>query len=107
MLTDFTGADRVIIACGRTDLMLGIDGLAALVKQQFRLDPFTNTLFLFCGRRWDRIKALKDFDTVEGYEQLYAKLQTIPGIDNVWMLKYYSERNQGECCGHFWQRLWT
>jgi len=35
------------------------------------------------------IEAHKDFDTVEGYEQLYAKLQTIPGIDNVWMLKYY------------------
>ena len=31
----------------------------------------------------------KDIDTVEGYEQLYAKLQTIPGIDGVWMLKYY------------------
>ncbi len=35
------------------------------------------------------IEAHKDFDTVEGYEKLYAKLQTISGIDNVWMLKYY------------------
>ena len=58
MLTDFTGADRVYIACGYTDLRRGIDGLAALVQQQFSLDPFTNTLFLFCGRRRDRIKAL-------------------------------------------------
>ena len=58
MLTDFTGADRVYIACGYTDLRRGIDGLAALVQQQFNLDPFTNTLFLFCGRRCDRIKAL-------------------------------------------------
>ena len=40
-----------------TDLRKGIDGLAALVQQEFRLDPFTNTLFLFCGRRRDRIKA--------------------------------------------------
>ena len=31
----------------------------------------------------------KDVDSVEGYEQLYAKLQTIPGIDSVWMLKYF------------------
>ena len=31
----------------------------------------------------------KDIDTVEGYEQLYSKLQAIPGIDSVWMLKYY------------------
>ena len=58
MLSDFTGADKVYIACGYTDLRLGIDGLAALVKQQFSLDPFSNTLFLFCGRRRDRIKAL-------------------------------------------------
>ena len=58
MLTDFTGADRVFIACGYTDLRRGIDGLAALVQREFHLDPFTNTLFLFCGRRRDRIKAL-------------------------------------------------
>ena len=58
MLTDFTGADRVYIACGYADLRRGIDGLAAMVQQQFNLDPFTNALFLFCGRRRDRIKAL-------------------------------------------------
>ena len=58
MLNDFTGADHVYIACGYTDLREGIDGLSAMVQQQFNLDPFTNTLFLFCGRRRDRIKAL-------------------------------------------------
>ena len=46
MLNDFTGADKVYIACGYTDLRKGIDGLARLVQQQFELDPFTNTLFL-------------------------------------------------------------
>ena len=56
MLNDFTGADQVYIACGYTDLRKGIDGLARLVQQQFELDPFTNTLFLFCGRRRDCIK---------------------------------------------------
>lgn len=35
------------------------------------------------------IAAHKDIDTVVGYEQLYTKLQSIPGIDSVWMLKYY------------------
>lgn len=58
MLSDFTGADKVYLACGYTDLRLGIDGLAALVKQRFSLDPLENCLFLFCGRRRDRIKAL-------------------------------------------------
>ena len=51
MLNDFTGADKVYIACGYTDLRKGIDGLTRLVQQQFELDPFTNTLYLFCGRR--------------------------------------------------------
>ena len=53
MLSDFTGAERIYIACGYTDLRQGIDGLAGIVQQSFNLDPFTNTntLFLFCGRR--------------------------------------------------------
>ena len=51
MLNDFTGADRLYIACGYTDLRKGIDGLPALVQQEFDLEAFTNTLFLFCGRR--------------------------------------------------------
>ena len=58
MLTDFNGADRVYIACGYTDLRRGIDGLASVVESQFHLDSFSRTLFLFCGRRRDRIKAL-------------------------------------------------
>ena len=58
MLSDFKCADKVYIARGYTDLRKGIDGLALLVRQEFDLDPFTNTLFLFCGRRRDRIKGL-------------------------------------------------
>ena len=38
MLNDFTGADKVYIACGYTDLRKGIDGLARMVQQQFELD---------------------------------------------------------------------
>ena len=73
MLTDFTGAERVYIACGYTDLRCGIDGLASLVQQQFNLDPFTNTLFLFCGRRRDRIKAL--YWEGNGFVLLYKRLE--------------------------------
>ena len=36
----------------------GIDGLAGIVQREFGINPFTNTLFLFCGRRKDRIKGL-------------------------------------------------
>lgn len=58
MLNDFSGADKVYIACGYTDLRKSIDGFATLVEQKFKLEPFSNTLFLFCGRRRDRIKGL-------------------------------------------------
>ena len=74
MLSDFTGADRVYIACGYTDLRRGIDGLAAIVQQQFNLDPFTNALFLFCGRRRDRIKAL--YWEGNGFVLLYKRLES-------------------------------
>lgn len=37
----------------------GIDGLVALVRLRYELDPLeAGTLFLFCGTRKDRIKAL-------------------------------------------------
>ena len=73
MLNDFTGADKVYIACGYTDLRKGIDGLARMVQQQFELDPFTNTLFLFCGRRRDRIKGL--YWEKDGFILLYKRLE--------------------------------
>lgn len=74
MLSDFTGADKVYIACGYTDLRRGIDGLAAMVQKQFHLDPFANTLFLFCGRRRDRIKAL--YWEGNGFVLLYKRLES-------------------------------
>ena len=73
MLSDFTGADRVYLEVGYTDLRKGIDGLASLVQRQFELDPFTNTLFLFCGRRRDRLKAL--YWEKDGFVLLYKRLE--------------------------------
>ena len=72
MLSEFH-AEKVYIACGYTDLRRGIDGLAGIVQQQFQLDPFTNTLFLFCGRRRDRIKAL--YWEGNGFLLLYKRLE--------------------------------
>ena len=61
------------LACGYTDLRRGIDGLATIVVQQFQLDPCTDTLFLFCGRRTDRIKAL--YWEGDGFLLLYKRLE--------------------------------
>ena len=43
MLGDISKVENIYIACGYTDLRLGIDGLAQLVQRQFRLDPFSNS----------------------------------------------------------------
>ena len=74
MLNDFTGAGKVYIACSYTDLRRGIDGLVSMVQQQFRLDPFTNTLLSFCSRRRDRIKAL--YWKGDGVLLLYKRLES-------------------------------
>ena len=66
-------AQCVYIACGYTDMRSGIDRLAALVKTTFQLNPYTNTLYLFCGRRADRIKAL--YWDADGFALLYKRLE--------------------------------
>ena len=73
MLNDFNCSCPVYIACGYTDLRRGIDGLATLVKSQFQMDPFQRALFLFCGRRRDRIKGL--YWEQDGFILLYKRLE--------------------------------
>lgn len=59
MLNDGKGFKKIYLATGYTDLRRGIEGLAGIIRFQFELDSYDrNTLFLFCGRRCDRIKAL-------------------------------------------------
>ena len=59
MLREGTGFSRVIIRVGKTDLRRGIDGLAAIIRLEYGLDPLEDgTLFLFCGTKRDRIKGL-------------------------------------------------
>ena len=72
MLGDVSQVEHIYLACGYTDLRRGIDGLAQIV-QQFSLDPFSNSLFLFCGRRRDRIKAL--LWEGDGFVLLYKRLE--------------------------------
>jgi len=66
-------AEQVIICCGYTDMRRGIDGLASMVQQVFKLDPCGPNLFLFCGKRRDRIKAL--YYEGDGFVLLYKRLE--------------------------------
>lgn len=57
MLTVAAGT-RVYLASGPVDLRRGHDGLCALVSGTLKLDPYAGHLFVFVGRRGDRIKVL-------------------------------------------------
>ena len=73
MLNDAVGFEKIFIATGYTDLRRGIDGLASTINFQFDLDPFQkNILFLFCGKRTDRIKGL--VWEGDGFLLLYKRL---------------------------------
>ena len=49
----------IYIVCGYTDMRYGIDTLAAIIESKYHLPLFKpNTLFLFCGRRANKIKGL-------------------------------------------------
>lgn len=59
MLSNARNFKKIHIATGYTDLRRGIEGLAGIIRFQFHLEPYDeDTIFLFCGRRCDRIKAL-------------------------------------------------
>jgi transposase len=58
MMPEETAIGRVCIAQGVTDLRKSIDGLAAIVKEEFDLDPFSSCLFVFCNRSRYKLKIL-------------------------------------------------
>lgn len=73
MLNDATCFEYRYIALGYTDLRSGIDRLVAIIKNNFDLDPYDKgSIFLFCGRRTDRIKAIV-FEE-DGIVLLYKRL---------------------------------
>ena len=50
---------KIVIATGRTDMRKGIDSLVSLIRLKYFMDPLeVGTIFLFCGRRKNKIKCL-------------------------------------------------
>ena len=58
MIGDITLASEIYIVTGYTDMRKSIDGLCAVVQNDLKMDPNRSALFLFCGKRTDRMKAL-------------------------------------------------
>lgn len=73
MLGDISIAQRIYFACGYTDMRKSIDGLATMIQSQFDIDPFDPALFLSCGRKCDRMKAL--LWEGDGFLLLYKRLE--------------------------------
>ena len=74
MLNDATGFSDIFLVCGYTDLRRGIDGLAGIIEQNYQLNPYQKqVLFLFCGRKTDRLKGL--LWEGDGFLLLYKRLE--------------------------------
>ncbi|MBR0391416.1 MAG: IS66 family insertion sequence element accessory protein TnpB [Oscillospiraceae bacterium] len=69
---DYSRVQNYYIACGYTDMRRQIDGLVALVELQYKQKVNETSLYLFCGNKSDRIKALYWDGT--GYVLLYKRL---------------------------------
>lgn len=74
MLGDISKAGKIYMITGFTDMRKQIDGLMSIVAHTYRLDPYSKALFLFCGRRSDRIKAL--LYEGDGFTMLYKRLES-------------------------------
>lgn len=72
MLGDLSGVAKIYLVTGRTDMRKSIDGLMAIIRDTYEMDPYSNALYLFCGRRRDRLKALH-FEK-DGFVLLYKRL---------------------------------
>lgn len=53
-----TGAVRVMVATRPVDFRKGAEGLAALVREDMKGDPFSGTIYVFRAKRADRVKLI-------------------------------------------------
>ena len=72
MLIDTKNIDHLYLICGPTDGRKSINGLASEAMNTYRLDPFSNSLFLFCNKKRTVLKVLHWDDN--GFELLTKKL---------------------------------
>jgi transposase len=64
---------KVYLSCGKTDMRKSINGLASIVEDSFKLDPYENALYVFCNKTRDRLKIL-EWDG-DGYWLYFKRLE--------------------------------
>ena len=74
MLGDITRADNIYVVTGYTDMRRSVDDLLAIVMDHLHMTPDLTSIYLFCGKRCDRIKlSLREPD---GFVLLYKRLDS-------------------------------
>lgn len=96
MLGDISVATNIYIITGRTDMRKSINGLCAIIMDQLKEEPNDHSIYLFCGKRCDRIKVL--LREPDGYVLLYKRLDVIQG-------RYRWPRNRSEVRPITWQQF--
>ncbi len=96
MLGDISSADNIYIITGYTDMRKSIDGLCSIILNQLRSEPDGRSIYLFCGKRCDRIKVL--LKEPDGIVILYKRLDVIQG-------RYRWPRNSSEAKTITWQQF--
>lgn len=49
MLGELSGVAKIFIITGRTDMRKSFDGLMAIIRDTYKLDPYANALYLFAA----------------------------------------------------------
>lgn len=85
MLGDLSGVSKIFVITGRTDMRKSFDGLMAIIRDTYELDPYANAVYLFCGRDSRKLKALH-FDK-DGFVLLRKGLTETAGSSGRGMLR--------------------
>ncbi len=96
MLGDISSAMNIYLITGYTDMRKSIDGLCAVIMQQLKNEPDGRSIYLFCGKRCDRIKIL--LKEPDGFVLLYKRLDVVQG-------RYRWPRNKTEVRPITWQQF--